>query len=112
MAYGTHPQGRYLLIGHHLQRLRESRGLTLTSAARQSHHSPSWLSTVENGLASVRTDDLIALLGLYACAESDLAASLIYLAEQGRQRGWWREFEGRVSPAPLDYASLEAHASS
>ncbi|GAA3230331.1 helix-turn-helix transcriptional regulator [Actinocorallia longicatena] len=111
MAYDKRPLGRYLLIGHELNRLRDRRGLTLKAAARQSHHSPSWMSTVENGLAAIRSDDLKGLLLLYDCPDADLNESLIHLAERGRLPSWWRAFEGMANAAAVHYASLEADAS-
>jgi len=52
-------------IGHHLQNLRKSLGLTLRDVQRQTGVSNSFLSQVENGQAVPSPDNLVRLSKVY-----------------------------------------------
>ncbi|GAA3237737.1 DUF5753 domain-containing protein [Actinocorallia longicatena] len=109
MASRNPPLGRNLLIGAELLKLREEQNMTINAVARKHHHSPTWLSTVENGFTTVRADDLDDLLTLYDCGDARREA-LLYLARSGRRRGWWNDFADEIPPVQRDHASLEADA--
>jgi transcriptional regulator with XRE-family HTH domain len=102
------PSVRYRRIGSALRQAREAAGLTIEAAARRYGRSPGWISTTENGLQPIRVDDLADLLDFYRVQDPTLRESLLHLARQGRKKNWEREFEGKISAAALDLASLEA----
>ncbi|WP_160825885.1 helix-turn-helix transcriptional regulator [Actinomadura sp. J1-007] len=106
------PSVRFRRIGGALRQAREERRLTLETAARRFGRSQGWLSTVENGLQIIRVDDLTDLLDFYGIPEGVLRSSLLHLAAQGRRKNWTHAFEGRISAAALDLASLEGDSAS
>ncbi|MDL4776559.1 helix-turn-helix domain-containing protein [Actinomadura xylanilytica] len=112
MAHPNRPSVRFRRIGGALRQAREDARLTIDTASRRFGRSPDWFSTVENGLHLIRVDDLGELLDFYGITEGPLRDSLIHLAAQGRRKNWTRAFQGRISPAALDLASLEADSAS
>jgi transcriptional regulator with XRE-family HTH domain len=110
MSSGNQPSVRFRRIGGALRQAREDAGMTLETAGRRFGRSPAWLSTVENGLQAIRIDDLTELLDFYRVPEGPLRESLLHLAAQCRRKSknWTRAYEGRISAAALDLASLEA----
>ncbi|HEX6469267.1 MAG TPA: helix-turn-helix transcriptional regulator [Streptosporangiaceae bacterium] len=108
MASPNRPSVRFRRIGAALRQARESRGLTIETAARRFGRSPGWMSTTENGLQIIRVDDLADLLDFYRVTDDTLRESLLHLAARGRRKNWERAYEGRISAAALDLASLEA----
>lgn len=82
--------------------------MTLDAVARRMVRSQAWLSTVETGLQPIHPDDLVRLLDFYDVPDGPLRESLLHLAAQGQQKNWGRAYEGRISAAALDLASLEA----
>jgi transcriptional regulator with XRE-family HTH domain len=109
MSSPNRPSVRYRRIGAALRQAREDAGLTIETAARRFGRSPGWMSTTENGLQPIRVDDLTDLLDFYGIGAGPLRESLLHLAAQGRRRkNWERAYEGRISAAALDLASLEA----
>jgi transcriptional regulator with XRE-family HTH domain len=108
VASPNRPSVRFRRIGGALRHARENAGLTIETAARRFGRSPGWMSTTENGLQIIRVDDLTDLLDFYQITDHTLRASLLHLAAQGRRKNWERAYEGRISAAALDLASLES----
>jgi transcriptional regulator with XRE-family HTH domain len=102
------PSVRFRRIGRTLRELREDAGLTLSAAGRRLERSTASLSMIENGLQQIRPRDLAYILDFYGVPSGPVRASLLHLAQQGRQKDWMRSYEGRISAAGLDYASCEA----
>jgi transcriptional regulator with XRE-family HTH domain len=97
-------------IAAELKRLREERGLTLDHAARELGVARSTMSRIENAQVSVRPGDVRTLLELYG-VPSDDAASLVQVARDARQRGWWHAYSD-VLPSRFEvYVGLEQAAS-
>ncbi|MEU5879236.1 helix-turn-helix transcriptional regulator [Spirillospora sp. NPDC047279] len=107
MAPGTSPSVRFRRIGRTLRELREEANRSLRTAGRDLDRSPSNLSMIENGLQPIRPRDLAQILDYYGVEEGPVRQSLLHLAEQGREKDWTRAFQGRVSLAAQDFASLE-----
>jgi transcriptional regulator with XRE-family HTH domain len=103
---------RYLRIGAALRGFREARGMTQDAASRLLDRSAPSLSAIENGQQALRRRDLTYILDQYGIADPAVREPLLALADQGRQRGWWHTFEQRLDRSTLDFASLEADASS
>jgi transcriptional regulator with XRE-family HTH domain len=97
-------------IGDALRRYREERGMTQDAAGRLLDRSASSLSAFENGHQSIRPRDLIFILDAYGVTDEEERGRLIALAGQGRQYGWWHDFDQRLAPGVLDFASLESDA--
>ncbi|WP_345348336.1 Scr1 family TA system antitoxin-like transcriptional regulator [Actinoallomurus liliacearum] len=97
-------------IGSALRKAREDGGLTIDTACRRYGRSKSWLSTLENGLHSIDPQELADLLNFYEVPEGPLRDSLLHLATHKPGKNWERAYEGRISAAALDLASLEEDA--
>jgi transcriptional regulator with XRE-family HTH domain len=108
MAADKAPSVRFRRIGRTLRELREEAGLTLVAAGRRLERSPASLSVIENGTQAIRPRDLAFILDRYNVAPGPRRDSLLHLAHQGQKKDWTRRYEGRISPAGLDYASIEA----
>ncbi|WP_433323979.1 helix-turn-helix domain-containing protein [Spirillospora sp. CA-294931] len=99
---------RWRRIGSALREIREANGLTLGAVSRRYGRSSGWFSTLENGQHTIDTWELVDLLDMYeVAADSPLRESLLYLSMRGRGGRWQRPWEGKVSAAALDLASLE-----
>jgi hypothetical protein len=81
--------------------------MTVGTAARRYGRSKSWLSTLENGLHPVELQELADLLDFYGVTDATLRESLLHLAAHNFGGNWGRVYEGRISAAALDLASLE-----
>ncbi|MGI8333976.1 helix-turn-helix domain-containing protein [Actinomadura scrupuli] len=110
MPSGTKPSVRLRRIGSALRKAREATGMTVGTAARRYGRSKSWLSTLENGLHPVDPQELADLLDFYGATDPTLRESLLHLAHHTPGGNWGRSYEGRISAAALDLASLEGDA--
>jgi transcriptional regulator with XRE-family HTH domain len=112
MPSGNTPSVRLRRIGSALRKAREDSGMTLDTACRRYGRSKGWFSTLENGLHSIDTQELADLLDFYGVADGPLRESLLHLAAHRPSRNWRRTYEGRISAAALDLATLEEDAAS
>lgn len=110
MPSANRPTVRMRRIGSALRKAREERGMTLDTACRRYGRSKGWLSTLENGLHPVAPQELADLLDFYGVPPGPLRDSLLHLATHVRDKNWQRRYEGRISAAALDLASLEEDA--
>jgi transcriptional regulator with XRE-family HTH domain len=93
-----------------LRRLREAAGLTCGEVAVRLDCSGSKISRIETGRLSVSPRDVRDLLAIYDVPE-DQRDSLIQLARESRQKGWWQGFGERVEPHLATYIGMESEAS-
>lgn len=109
MPSGHAPTVRQRRIGSALRKARDRHNLTVATVARRFGRSQGWMSMVENGLQAIAPDELSDLLDLYGIEDGPLRESLLHLATHTRGK-WERAWEGRISAAALDLASLEEDA--
>ncbi len=81
-----------ILLGTQLRRLRESRGISATEAARAIRGSESKISRIELGRNAVREVDVADLLDLYGITDSAEREQLLNIASQANQHGWWHHY--------------------
>jgi transcriptional regulator with XRE-family HTH domain len=93
-----------------LRRLREAAKLTCEDVAAQLECSASKISRIETGRVSVSPRDVRDLLRLYGVPDEQ-HASLIQLARESRQKGWWHAYGSDVQPQLATYLSMETAAS-
>ncbi len=99
-----------VLLGAQLRRLRESRGISATEAARAIRGSESKISRIELGRNSVREIDVADLLDLYGITDAGERERLLNIASQANQHGWWHHYLD-VLPAWFQaYLGLEESA--
>lgn len=78
-------------LARELRRLRQDRNLTPEYVAEQMVWSRPKLNRIENARVGITPDDVRLLLQFYGVDDTE-TATLVQLAEEARQRGWWRAF--------------------
>jgi transcriptional regulator with XRE-family HTH domain len=107
MPSANRPSVRFRRIGSALRQAREARGMTVATAVRRYGRSKGWFSTLENGLHTISPEELSDLLDFYTVTDPTLRESLLDLAAHNAGENWSRVYEGRISAAAHDMASLE-----
>jgi Domain of unknown function (DUF5753)/Helix-turn-helix domain len=99
-----------MLLGAHLRRLREERGVTREDAGWEIRASESKISRMELGRVSFKERDVADLLSMYGVEDQDERTRLLSLARDANSPGWWHRF-GDVLPTWFQsYLGLEAAA--
>ncbi len=99
-----------VLLGTQLRRLRESRGISAAEAARAIRGSESKISRIELGRNAVREVDVADLLDLYGVTAVAERESLLNLAGQANQPGWWQHYQDVLPSWFQTYLGLEQSA--
>jgi transcriptional regulator with XRE-family HTH domain len=108
---GTHsPTVRRRRLALELRRLREAAQMTCEDVAQKLDCSASKISRIETGRVAVSPRDARDLLGVYGVADYQ-RDSLIQLARDSRQKGWWQAYGDAVQPNLATYLGLESAAS-
>jgi transcriptional regulator with XRE-family HTH domain len=100
-----------ILLGSHLRRLRESRGITARQAAGQIRASESKISRIELGRNAIREIDVLDLLTLYGVDVRE-REQLLTLAEQSNKPGWWHRYNDILPDWLQVYVGMEEAAQS
>lgn len=109
MASNVNPTVRRRRLGQELRRLRELKGMTAEEVAERLLVSQSKISRLENGRRSISQRDVRDLCGVYEVEDQRIVDSLMQMAKDSRQQGWWHAF-GDV-PYSV-YIGLETDAAS
>src|SRR6185369_12527495 len=97
-----------MLLGAHLRRLREARGVSREDAGWEIRSSESKISRLELGRVSVKERDVEDLLKLYGVQDNEERDRLLTLAPEANTPGWWHRY-GDVLPGWFQsYLGLEA----
>jgi len=104
------PTVRRRRLALELRRLREAAQMTCEDVAQKLECSVSKISRIETGRVAVSPRDARDLLGIYGVA-GDQRDSLIQLARESRQKGWWHAYGDAVQPHLATYLGLETAAS-
>ena len=105
------PTVQRIVLGAQLRRLRESREITTEQAAEAIRGSHSKISRMEHGRVGFKDRDVEDLLTLYGVTDPGDRQSLLNLAREAGNPGWWHDF-GDLLPHWFEpYISLEAAAS-
>ncbi|WP_338897665.1 helix-turn-helix transcriptional regulator [Streptomyces sp. TG1A-60] len=92
MASNVNPTVRRRRLGQELRRLRELKGMTAEEVAERLLVSQSKISRLENGRRSISQRDVRDLCGVYEVEDQRLVDSLMQMAKDSRQQGWWHAF--------------------
>ncbi|MEU3600013.1 helix-turn-helix transcriptional regulator [Streptomyces sp. NPDC006798] len=92
MASNVNPTVRRRRLGQELRRLREHRGMTAEEVADRLLVSQSKISRLENGRRSISQRDVRDLCGVYEVEDHRVVESLMQMAKDSRQQGWWHAF--------------------
>ena len=107
---GGGPTVLRMLLGAHLRRLREARGVSREDAGWEIRSSESKISRMELGRVGFKERDVADLLSLYGVDDEEERARLLGLAKDANTPGWWHRF-GDVLPGWFQsYLGLEAAA--
>lgn len=105
------PTALRILLGAHLRRLREARGVSREDAGWEIRASDSKISRMELGRVSFKERDVEDLLKLYGVDDAEERERLLELTRQANTPGWWHRY-GDVLPGWFQsYLGLEAAAS-
>jgi transcriptional regulator with XRE-family HTH domain len=100
-----------ILLGSHLRRLREARGITAKQAAASIRASESKISRIELGRNAIREIDVLDLLTLYGVSAEE-KEQLLGLAEQANRPGWWHRYHDILPEWFQSYVGMEEAARS
>jgi transcriptional regulator with XRE-family HTH domain len=104
---GEHsPTVRRRRLASELRALREAGKLTCEEVAEHLECSASKISRVETGRVSVSPRDVRDMLALYGVDPARLD-SLVQLARESRQKGWWHAYSDTMQPRFATYIGLE-----
>ncbi|MFE9098286.1 helix-turn-helix domain-containing protein [Streptomyces sp. NPDC007264] len=101
---------RRILLGSHLRRLREARGITREAAGYSIRASESKISRMELGRVSFKTRDVEDLLTLYGITDEVERTSLLSLAKEANVAGWWHSYSDVLPSWFPTYVGLEGAA--
>jgi hypothetical protein len=105
------PTVRRILLGSHLRRLREERGISSEQAGYAIRGSHSKISRIELGRVTVKQRDVADLLTHYGVNDPEVREALLSLASEAKKPGWWHLY-GDVLPSWFEvYIGLEEAAS-
>ncbi|HUN37599.1 MAG TPA: helix-turn-helix transcriptional regulator [Trebonia sp.] len=100
-----------ILLGTHLRRLREARGITARQAAASIRASESKISRIELGRNAIREIDVLDLLTLYGVNPAE-REQLLTIAEQANRPGWWHRYNDILPEWFQAYVGMEEAAQS
>ncbi|RPK63190.1 Helix-turn-helix domain protein [Streptomyces sp. ADI96-02] len=92
MPSNVNPTVRRRRLGQELRRLREIKGMTAEEVAERLLVSQSKISRLENGRRSISQRDVRDLCGVYEVDDHRIVDSLMQMAKDSRQQGWWHAF--------------------
>lgn len=108
---GGGPTVLRMLLGAHLRRLREARGVSREDAGWEIRSSESKISRMELGRVGFKERDVEDLLTLYGLDDQEERTRLLALARDSNTPGWWHRY-GDVLPNWFQsYLGLEASVS-
>ena len=109
MGTGQSPTFPRFQLGKQLRGLREQAGLTTEDVANHVDCSASTISRIEGGKVGVRRGALLQLLELYRVIDEAHRETLLALAKQGKQRGWFARY-GDLPATYSRFIGLESAA--
>lgn len=92
MASNVNPTVRRRRLGQELRKLREQKNMTAEQVADRLLVSQSKISRLENGRRSISQRDVRDLCGVYEVEDHRIVDSLMQMAKDSRQQGWWHAF--------------------
>ena len=100
-----------MMLGSHLRRFREAADVTSERAAYVIRASRSKISRMENGRVGFKERDVTDLLALYGVSNEKTRATMVSLARQSNDSGWWSKYDDVTADWFEGYLGLEAAAS-
>lgn len=110
MPVDPNPTMRRRRLGAELHRLREAAGLTAEEVAAHIENHPSKISRIEHGRSGLRQRDLRDILDLFGVTDERRRNSLLSLARNSNEKGWWHQHKDVLTSAYSDLIDLESDA--
>jgi len=107
---GDGPTAVRILVGAHLRRLREHRGLTRAEAGEPIRSSESKISRMELGRVALKERDVLDLLTLYGVHDVQERDALVARVREANAPGWWSSYSDVTPNWFQRYLGLEATA--
>ncbi len=101
---------RRMLVGAHLRRLREQKGISRADAGYTIRASESKMSRLELGRVAFKERDVSDLLVFYGVTDPEQRDAVLALVEEANRPGWWREYEDVMPGWFQNYVGLEEAA--
>jgi transcriptional regulator with XRE-family HTH domain len=105
------PTAPRMLVGMRLRRLREGAGISREAAGKAIRASHSKISRLELGRTSFKQRDVADLLTLYGVTDETDRQTMLELAEQASEPGWWHGYDDVLPGWFETYLGLEQAAS-
>ncbi|MBT8227757.1 MAG: helix-turn-helix domain-containing protein [Dactylosporangium sp.] len=100
-----------MLLGAHLRRLREARGVSREDAGWEIRSSESKISRMELGRVGFKERDVEDLLTLYGLDDAEERDRLLAVARDANTPGWWHRYGDILPNWFQSYLGLESSAS-
>ena len=107
---GSEPTAMRIVLGAHLRRLREDRGLTRAEAGDPIRCSDSKISRMELGRVSFKERDVLDLLSLYGVHDGQERAAVLARVREANAHSWWQSYSDITPNWFQRYLGLEATA--
>jgi hypothetical protein len=101
---------RRMIVGAHLRRLREEKGITRADAGYTIRASESKMSRLELGRVAFKERDISDLLVYYGVTDPEQRDQVIRLVREANRPSWWREFDDVMPQYFQNYIGLEEAA--
>src|SRR5258705_3340005 len=104
---GSGPTVLRILLGSQLRALREARGISREAAGYAIRSSESKISRLELGRVGFKERDVVDLLTLYGVLDEGERGSLLALAREANEPGWWHRYWDVLPRWFQSYVGLE-----
>lgn len=108
---GSGPTVRRILLGSHLRRLRERKGISRETAGYHIRASESKISRLELGRVGFKRRDVEDLLTLYGITDETERAQVLDHVLEANRHGWWQPYAEHLPSWFHPYLDLEESAS-
>jgi len=102
---------RRMIVGAHLRRLREERGISRADAGYTIRASESKMSRLELGRVAFKERDIMDLLAYYGVTDAEQRDQLLGLVREANRTSWWRDYDDVMPQYFQNYVGLEEAAS-
>lgn len=100
-----------IVLGTHLRRLREARGISREVAGEAIRASHAKISRLELGRVGFKARDVADLLTLYGVTDKPERDAFLALVQRANEPGWWRQYGDVLSSWFETYLGLEQASS-
>ncbi|WP_242902197.1 helix-turn-helix domain-containing protein [Actinomadura terrae] len=100
-----------MVLGAQLRRLREADGYSLEEASAAVRRPEEWISGLELGRIRLKLREVADLCAAYGVTDRAARATLLGLARQANEPGWWAAYQDVIPPWQEPYIGLEQSAS-